>query len=818
MDCLCSAVPLVAELLDSATVSDAIKAVEFVVTARLFHIHSEQLQPAIRRMLALVWHREAAMRAASDEQTRETESQLLWLCRQACLVLTFLYAATVSVRVCPLCAVCCVLVCVSVLEAYRSLYVGEAVLAARGAAQRKLALQAAESLVALSVQASLSELQSLDELISKAVHAKLLPPCVVDALLDMASASAGLTAQQRSGALLLLSFVANTGNEAVSAALPALVSSGLNGRAYAEPLLARMACTTTQRVLEPACAPSAFSRPASHDELLRSVLQRVEALLLDRRLHSTASADWYTAAEQSIRTLFLFHPQPERVMSKLLHAMTAAALSGPPTEPRDGLIGSAECLSRLLFSVGQVAVGTMVHVDKLESQCRKLRARRREQQQQQQSQQNDGGGRRKKQPAATAQKKEAAAASSAIEDDLAVGASEDYELEVMRDGAEKSLVALRRASDGSVASSSSLLAVYGPLLVSVTRQPSRYRHERLQSSAILSLCQLMCASAEFCAAHLPVVVTVMRHSSFAAVRINALVGLSDLASRHPNLVEPWSTHLYAALDDADSGVQLNGLLVLSHLLLNDMLKVKAAVVAMARCLVSTDGRIVHAARVFFFELSSKPRSPLLGVLPAVLSRLSADQQLSAPHFQSVFAFLLRFVDKDKHAEQLVDKLLQRLADRSADDDEDREEQRARQQLQQHAQLDGAAEQSQSVGTEAGSSARGEQNVSEAVSGSMKRARDVSYCLTQLSYSTGAVRRLLAAYKQYESKLLDGVVYEHFLAVVGKAKKFAKPDAKQVTDQPSSGQPHFHTHHTALPLSLTLSLSLSLSHPTPLCLL
>ena len=675
-------------------------------------------------------------------------------------------------------------------DAYRRLYVGEAVLHARGPAQRKLALQAAQSLVTLAVRASLSELQSLDELITKALHAKQLPQCVVDALVDMATASAGLTAEQRSGALLLLSFVANTGNESVSASLAAMVSVGLSDKAKTNPLLARMVCTATQRVFDPACAPSNFSAPAADGEVLQSALLRLEAIVLDRRLHSPSSADWYTAAEQCIRTLFLFHAQPERVMSRLLHNMTAAVLT--PAEPQAGLIGSAECLSRLLFAVGQVAVATMVNVDKLESVCKKLRTKRREQPQQHSTlanshhpQQSNTAGKKNRAPAATKRQQEAAADEpSAIEDDLAVGASEDFELELLRERAERSLVALKRASDGSVVGCSSLLAVYGPLLASVARQPSRYNHQRLQSSAILSLCQLMCASPEFCSVHLPLVFTVMRRSRFPPVRINALIGLSDLASRHPNLVEPWSAHLYSALDDSDSGVQLNGLLVLSHLILNDMVKVKAAVVAVARCLLSPHDRIAHATRVFFNELSGKPRSPLLGVLPAVLSRLSADEQVSVEQFQSVFAFLLRFVDKDKHAEQLVEKLAQRLADRTADAEEDREEERAKQQLrhtpidEERSQQEGLLAYQQSLSQVEAETPQ--KTASEDVGAATKRARDVSYCLTQLNYSAGALKKLLAAYKQFEAKLADRAVYEHMLAIAHKAKKAAKQDVKTVT--------------------------------------
>lgn len=38
-------------------------------------------------------------------------------------------------------------------------------------------------------------------------------------------------------------------------------------------------------------------------------------------------------------------------------------------------------------------------------------------------------------------------------------------------------------------------------------------------------------------------------------------------------MEPWTEHLYARLRDAHAGVRKHALMVLSHLILNDMLKV-----------------------------------------------------------------------------------------------------------------------------------------------------------------------------------------------------------------------------------------------------
>lgn len=57
------------------------------------------------------------------------------------------------------------------------------------------------------------------------------------------------------------------------------------------------------------------------------------------------------------------------------------------------------------------------------------------------------------------------------------------------------------------------------------------------------------------------------------VRSNCTIALGDLAVRFPNLLEPWTEKMYARLKDTCASVRKNAVLVLSHLILNDMMKV-----------------------------------------------------------------------------------------------------------------------------------------------------------------------------------------------------------------------------------------------------
>lgn len=56
---------------------------------------------------------------------------------------------------------------------------------------------------------------------------------------------------------------------------------------------------------------------------------------------------------------------------------------------------------------------------------------------------------------------------------------------------------------------------------------------------------------------------------------------------------------------ARAGVRKTCLMVLSHLVLNDMMKVKGHIARLALCLQDDDPRIAGLAQVFFHELSAK---------------------------------------------------------------------------------------------------------------------------------------------------------------------------------------------------------------------
>jgi hypothetical protein len=77
----------------------------------------------------------------------------------------------------------------------------------------------------------------------------------------------------------------------------------------------------------------------------------------------------------------------------------------------------------------------------------------------------------------------------------------------------------------------------------------------------------------FSEANLQILFTVAESAPSEIVRSNCTIALGDLAVRFPNLLEPWTEYIYARLRDAAASVRKNAVLVISHLILNDMMKV-----------------------------------------------------------------------------------------------------------------------------------------------------------------------------------------------------------------------------------------------------
>lgn len=254
-------------------------------------------------------------------------------------------------------------------------------------------------------------------------------------------------------------------------------------------------------------------------------------------------------------------------------------------------------------------------------------------------------------------------------------------------------------------------------------------------TATLALAKFMCVSSEFCEKHLQLLFTILEKSQDATIRSNIVIALGDMAVCFSTLIDDNISFLYNRLSDPDTLVKKNTVMVLTHLILNGMVKVKGQISEMAKCLEDADQRIADLAKLFFTELASKDNA-IYNNLPDIISNLTmANSGLEEEGFRRIMKFLFGFdfVEKEKQAENIIDKLCQRF-----------------------------------------------------VAAEMERTwREIAYCLSLLPYkSEKSMKRLLEGWPAYQDKLHEDYVHKCFLDIIakGRLQKSQRPDMKTMVDE------------------------------------
>ena len=115
----------------------------------------------------------------------------------------------------------------------------------------------------------------------------------------------------------------------------------------------------------------------------------------------------------------------------------------------------------------------------------------------------------------------------------------------------------------------------------------------------------MCVSSKFCEENHRLLFKVFETSKDPGIRSNIIIALGDVAVSYNTIIDESNDELYKGLGDPDIVVKKNTLMVLTHLILNGMVKVKGQMGEMAKCVEDEDERISNLAKLFFEELSTK---------------------------------------------------------------------------------------------------------------------------------------------------------------------------------------------------------------------
>ncbi|KAG7674430.1 hypothetical protein Ndes2437B_g00695 [Nannochloris sp. 'desiccata'] len=604
--------------------------------------------------------------------------------------------------------------------------------------------QAARNLVDLASGATLGELGSMEEVVKELVGKKFLTPVTLHELWEIAGrAGAAVNAgAQGSGrarkdlraALSVLSMAAACKPEAFAEQhVAAFLRLGFASGRAADALTSRHACVALQRLAE-------NLNNGFYEGVRTQIYAALTRTVVASPFHESS---WYSAAEAAITALYNLHPAPEHICAAIVRhiAYTAFETSSNNNNSSGEEAGNEEqaaieaattaiasdssselsstALSRFFFVLGHVALEHLVLIERTAKAVRRARM---------EAEKRAAENKIERHNAKSSGKGNA----SDEEEDEDINA----ELGVGSVAADAELDAMKEACETQILAAQNLLGPYAALVSAVCRQRSLLSGDAtLRASALLALSKLMVVDPRMCEENLQLMFTLLAARSVEpALRSNLTIALGDLALRFPNLLEPWTEHMYRPLGDTDISVRKNALMVLSHLILNDMMKVKGHIAKMAVCLEDDDERISALAELFFHELAKKEykgTSPIYNLLPDILSSLSKETGLTRAGFQSVMQRLLGYIKKDKQGDALVEKLCQRFA--SSEDP--------------------------------------------------TQWRNVAFCLAQLPISEKGVRKFAESFKLYKNALGDAETAETIGGILVKAKKSAaKPELKALVEE------------------------------------
>ncbi|CAH1774609.1 unnamed protein product [Owenia fusiformis] len=682
------AIPVICQLLGSKNTTDILEAMEFFVTAFEFGVSNSML--GIRRMLALIWSKEQSVKD-------------------------------------------------SLVVAYKRLYLSPV-----GGTARQQSLAIVKNLTALTYGATLGDLTSLEEMVCEFAKSEDIDSGVIKMLWERFAKKVPNTSDEESrGALLLLGMAAGHEENIIKSNVDVLVSEGLGERGKNDFQLAKDTCIALLKLggTKKAKAGSfvePFRFPQDHDIFTRL------ADILVAGVSNLESPFWVPMGEQAINVIYKLAEHPDviatDIVMRLIKEIKGTSESGVSSQenmeldtinesqelntnnPERASLSPTEfncpsgILTRLLSLAGHIALRHLVHLDvAVFGELKRRNAIHEEEKNNKKMKVNYSAS------ATPMNKAKDSANGETIDEEmgLAGATADDAEAEY-----------IRRVCEHDIVTGSNLLAVLKPLIVTVCNNQVKYPDPELRTAATLALAKFMMVSSEFCDSHLQLLFTVLEKSPNPAIRANTIIALGDLTFRFPNLIEPWTSNLYARLRDDSPMVRKNTLMVLTHLILNDMVKVKGQISELATCIVDEDTRISNLAKLFFLELAKKGNA-VYNIMPDVISRLSdPDVGVAEDNFRIIMKYLFSFIQKDRQCESLVEKLCHRFRATRVD----------------------------------------------------RQWRDLSFCLSMLSYNERSIRKLQENFACFGDKLADDEVYNCFMIVINGAKKFAKTEIKAMVDE------------------------------------
>jgi condensin complex subunit 1 len=496
----------------------------------------------------------------------------------------------------------------------------------------------ARNLIHLVGSMDLSELTSLEELMSTMARENRIPESLPDTLWQIFSTKdKTVEIEQKKDALILLGMIGKSNKEAILDKLDVLTRIGLGELSSQNFEVPKYACIALQQLYHAPRQKGTTSTILERLSMQHPTCERIISLLEN----PSDSLHWFSMAEQGINALYCISEHPDILCGNLIKVL-ADRIFAIPKSPEESLLeltremeeanleelrfdegqqtgnkDSSLLLAQLIFVVGHIAIKQIVHLELIESEWKKRK---------------------------NSKDSEKSKGSNDLE--MVTGTAEDEFVDCI------GMVRERELLFGP----NSILSCFGSMIVHVCTHNQSFKNQILQVMATVSLCKFMCVSSDFCEAHLQLLFTILERSQNPLIRSNIIIGVGDLTICFNSLIDQNISYLYNRLKDSDFHVKKNTLMVLTFLILNGMIKVKGQISEMARCTEDEDERIRNISRAFFKELSTKDNA-IYNNLPDIISNLSSVEE---EQYHRIVKFLFSFITKEKQSESIVEKLCLRF--------------------------------------------------------------------------------------------------------------------------------------------------------------
>lgn len=148
----------------------------------------------------------------------------------------------------------------------------------------------------------------------------------------------------------------------------------------------------------------------------------------------------------------------------------------------------------------------------------------------------------------------------------------------------------------------------------------------------------MLISSKFCENKVQLLFTILEKSPSIELQCLILMHCTDLLTRFPNIVEPWTPRIYSMLKHPEVAVRKIAFFTLSNLVLRDMIKVRSHISEMAACMYDTSQEIADMCKVFFGRLAQKDNN-LVNLIPDILSQLIKIEELSDENLRNILKYV-----------------------------------------------------------------------------------------------------------------------------------------------------------------------------------